>query len=126
MGYQHRRRTANYLPVVALVVASLAPGCSFVKRNERASIPSVGVGTLPTLTLAAVGDIMLGSDYPANTLPDDDGVGFLADAAPILSEADIAFGNLEGVLRDGGNPVKVCADRSQCYLFRTPARYAGH
>lgn len=62
----------------------------------------------PAVTVAAVGDIMLGTDYPDNILPDDDGVGFLADVTPVLSAADIAFGNLEGVLMDGGEPVKRC------------------
>src|SRR5262245_5258264 len=60
------------------------------------------------ITIAAVGDIMMGTDYPDNTLPDDDGVGFLAGVAPILSSADITFGNLEGVLMDGGEAVKRC------------------
>ena len=48
------------------------------------------------LSIAAVGDMMIGTDYPQNHLPDDDGIGFLADVAPVLSAADIAFGNLEG------------------------------
>lgn len=60
------------------------------------------------ITLAAVGDVMLGTDYPDNTLPDDDGASFLAGVAPVLSAADIAFGNLEGVLMDGGQAVKRC------------------
>ncbi len=77
-----------------------------------------------TITIAAVGDVMLGTDFPKNILPDDDGVGFLAAAAPILAAADITFGNLEGVLMDGGEPVKQCRDVSICYLFRTPTRYA--
>ncbi len=76
------------------------------------------------ITLAAVGDIMLGTDYPKNTLPDDDGVGFLADVTSTLSAADIAFGNLEGVLLDGGEPVKQCKSPENCFLFRTPTRYA--
>ena len=46
--------------------------------------------------------MMLGTDYPENHLPDDDGVGFLAAVTPVLSMADITFGNLEGVLVDGG------------------------
>lgn len=78
----------------------------------------------PELTIAAVGDVMLGTDYPENILPDDDGVGFLKDAAPLLSAADIAFGNLEGVLLDGGEPVKRCKSRTGCFVFRTPTRYA--
>src|SRR6185369_2007574 len=60
------------------------------------------------ITLAAVGDVMLGTDYPDNTLPDDDGASFLASVTPVLSVADIAFGNLEGVLMDGGEAVKRC------------------
>ncbi len=76
------------------------------------------------ISIVAVGDMMLGTDYPENHLPDDDGVSFLADVTPILSAADIAFGNLEGVLVDGGNPGKTCSNPSACYLFRSPTRYA--
>jgi poly-gamma-glutamate capsule biosynthesis protein CapA/YwtB (metallophosphatase superfamily) len=79
-----------------------------------------------TLTVAAVGDIMLGTDFPKNILPDDDGAGFLGEVTPILTSADIAFGNLEGVLLDGGEPVKECKDPSVCHLFRSPTRYAQH
>jgi len=78
---------------------------------------------LRTVTIAAVGDMMLGTDYPENILPDDDGVGFLADVAPILSAADLAVGNLEGVLLDGGEPAKKCSNPRACYLFRSPSRY---
>ena len=78
------------------------------------------------LSIAAVGDMMLGTDYPNNHLPDDDGVSFLTDVAPILSAADIAFGNLEGVLVDGGEPGKKCSNPAACYLFRSPTRYAAH
>lgn len=76
------------------------------------------------MTVSAAGDIMLGTDYPQNHLPDDDGVSMLADVAPVFSNSDIAFGNLEGVLMDGGEPVKECKDPAACYLFRSPARYA--
>lgn len=73
--------------------------------------------------VAAVGDIMLGTDYPKDTLPPDD-LNILAQVSPLLREADITFGNLEGVLLDGGEPVKQCKTLSACYLFRTPTRYA--
>ncbi len=78
------------------------------------------------ISVASVGDMMIGTDYPQNHLPDDDGVGFLADVAPILSSADVTFGNLEGVLIDGGEPGKKCSNPSACYLFRSPTRYAYH
>ncbi|UCG74304.1 MAG: CapA family protein [Chromatiales bacterium] len=76
------------------------------------------------LSVAAVGDIMLGTDFPESRLPADDGAGQLSDAAPILRQADIAFGNLEGVLLDGGEPAKKCRNPSACYLFRSPPRFA--
>ncbi len=76
------------------------------------------------ISVAAVGDIMLRTDFPQNRLADDDGVSLLADVSAVLSRADIAFGNLEGVLLDGGEPAKKCRNPDACYLFRSPARYA--
>ena len=78
------------------------------------------------VSIASVGDMMIGTDYPQNHLPDDDGLGFLADVSPTLSAADIAFGNHEGVLVDGGEPGKKCSNPNACYLFRSPTRYAQH
>ena len=81
---------------------------------------------LRTVSFAAVGDMMIGTDFPENHLPDDDGLGFLADVAPFLWPVDVAFGNLEGVLVDGGEPGKKCSNPKACYLFRSPTRYANH
>jgi len=88
--------------------------------------PPLPPPTHPGLTLAAVGDMMLGTDFPENILPDDDGLSFLDAVTPILSKPDVTFGNLEGVLQDGGEPVKQCKDKRICFLFRTPARYAAY
>ena len=78
------------------------------------------------LTIAAVGDMMIGTEYPENRLPSDDGASYFADVAPWLSAADIAFGNLEGVLADDGEPGKKCSNPKACYRFRMPTRYAQH
>lgn len=78
------------------------------------------------ITIAATGDIMLGTDYPENRLAEDNGQSLLNEVAPIISSADIAFGNLEAVLMDGGEPVKTCKDPSACYLFRSPSHYADY
>ena len=78
------------------------------------------------ITIAGAGDIMLGTDFPENHLPDDDGAGFLAAVTPALTSVDIAFGNLEGVLMDGGEPAKKCSNPASCYMFRSPTRYAQH
>ena len=88
-------------------------------RSPEPESPSQVPADTRRITIAAVGDMMLGTDYPRNILPDDDGVGFLADVAPILSSADLTFGNLEGTLVDGGEPGKKCSNPSVCYLFRS-------
>jgi hypothetical protein len=79
-----------------------------------------------SLRVAAVGDIMMGSDYPPGKgrLPAGDGEELFRDVASFLRSADLALGNLEGVLADGGETTK-CARRKSCHVFRTPRRYAG-
>ena len=51
-----------------------------------------------TLTVAMVGDIMMGTTYPDTMLPRHDGAQLFKDATPILKRADVAVGNLEGTL----------------------------
>lgn len=75
------------------------------------------------ITIAAVGDIMLGTDYPKNRLAND-AASLLAAVTPVLQQADVTFGNLEGVLLDGGEARKRCTDSSRCYVFRSPTAYA--
>ncbi len=129
----------SLLPVLAACSAvppkpEPQPADQAVEPEEPTVVPAapeVEAATAPDkstfrITIASVGDMMIGTDYPENHLPDDDGVSFLADVAAWLSSADIAFGNLEGVLVDGGEPGKKCSNPDTCYLFRSPTRYAAH
>jgi hypothetical protein len=72
--------------------------------------------------LAMVGDVMLGSDYPAPLLPPNHGVGLLDAAAPVLQGADLALGNLEGTFGRGGASSKGGCER--CFVFRMPPELA--
>ncbi len=80
------------------------------------------------IVFAAVGDVMLGSTFPPSPrplLPPRDGRDLLKNVAPVLSRADITFGNLEGALADAGRPRAKCSQRSwSCHFFRMPTRYA--
>lgn len=96
--------------------------CFLVVAAALFSVPAVA--ETGHLRVMAVGDIMLGTDFPRDRLPPEDGARLLSDAAPILRQADVAVGNLEGVLLDGGEPAKRCNNPSRCYVFRTPTRYA--
>ena len=102
------------------------------------------------ITIAAVGDIMMGSTSINETFrPPNDGRDMLKEVTPILSSADITFGNLEGPMLEGGKTEK-CADSTPkktndayavpaptptpakpgpvkkpipCFAFRVPTRY---
>jgi hypothetical protein len=79
------------------------------------------------ISIAAVGDIMLGTAYPDNThLPRDSGKQSFNYALKDLHNADITFGNLEGVLLDSGEPAAMKLKfRSKPYLFKMPENYGG-
>lgn len=75
-----------------------------------------------TITIAAVGDMMLGTAYPNKyNLPPDSGKNSFKAAQQYLHDADITFGNLEGTLVDSGIPVG--KKKFKPYSFRMPVSY---
>lgn len=97
-------------------------------RGQSGSAAAAPSAAGSEITIAAVGDVMLGSAFPDESgLPPDDGAGLLAEVAPLLSRADLALGNLEGPLADAGTSAKCARSRpGHCYAFRSPTRYARH
>jgi len=91
---------------------------------QISSQPEIKMYARQQIAVVAVGDIMLGTDFPKNHLPPDDGRQLLQHVSSILADADITFGNYEGTFLDGGEPAKTCKDASHCYLFRTPPHFA--
>ena len=75
-----------------------------------------------TIKLALTGDIMMGTTYPSTQLPQEEGRLLFKHVAPIISGADIAAGNLEGTLCDGGTTTTRMSKVS--YAFRTPVKFA--
>ncbi len=83
--------------------------------------------TNSTLTIVAVGDIMMGTIYPVDILPPDDGKGIFKAIQGEFKDGDIVFGNLEGSLCDEAKPVKCKVPLSKnCFEFVMPTRYAGY
>jgi poly-gamma-glutamate capsule biosynthesis protein CapA/YwtB (metallophosphatase superfamily) len=76
-----------------------------------------------TISIIGVGDIMMGTNYPEDKLPTDDGAFLMQSVDSVLNNADVTFGNLEGVLLDSGGIPKKCKDPKVCYAFRTPVKY---
>lgn len=75
-----------------------------------------------TLTVALTGDIMMGTTYPTTQLPPSEGRLLFQDVRNVLRTADVAAGNLEGALCDGGTSTKRLS--ANTFAFRTPVSYA--
>lgn len=122
-------KTSQYALLSLLIFPALM---SCLGNNVAAEHSSVVQDTLPkktikdTISITAVGDIMLGSAYPNKLgLPPDDAVNSFQQVQEDL-RGDVIFGNLEGCFLNQGKSTK-CSDTSgnSCFAFRMPERYAG-
>lgn len=109
-------------PMVSnLVETSATPKPGLTKEQTPGSVPAKPG---EPITIAAGGDIMLGSTFPNETrMPPNDGADSLKAVAPIFQKADIAFGNLEGPMIDSGRSSKCGPNSTRCFAFRVPTRY---
>lgn len=104
-------------PAEAAAKSSSAPEAPTAKKvaakKVRKAVPA------GTVTLAAVGDIVMGS---TPNLPPDGGRAFFDGVQTDLA-GDVVLGNLEGTLSTGGGS-KCGAGSTNCYAFQTPPSYA--
>jgi poly-gamma-glutamate capsule biosynthesis protein CapA/YwtB (metallophosphatase superfamily) len=119
---RHRLRLLPLLYATALM-ASLSvtgepraqqPGC---RSGDAQAAPS------EIVTLRAVGDIVLGSDWPAASYAPGFEQRALARLRQVLAGADVKFGNLEGVLSTHDVSNKKPRPGA-VYAFRMPPRFA--
>jgi hypothetical protein len=101
------------------------------EANYKKSISTASYQSYTTIndsiSIIGVGDMMLGTNYPsASYLPINDGIDILKPVKYILENADITFGNLEGVILSEGGTVKSCSNPSVCYAFRMPNHYVNY
>lgn len=78
---------------------------TMAQANDAAS-DSVTPKFKGTIAIAMTGDIMTGSILPERDLPPNEGRDIFIDCDSILRSADVACGNLEGVLADKGKTRK--------------------
>lgn len=96
---------------------------------SREKAPATYASTAPanaSLRLRAVGDMMIGTAFPAGALPPAGGAGTFTAVNGLLADADVTFGNLEGPLCDSELTSQKCkadAKPGSCYAFRSPTAY---
>lgn len=113
---QHLSTARGHLAGLAALAASSA---------DAPATTRVPLASGKTLRIRAVGDMMIGTDFPAGYLPPENGATVLASVRALTSDADVTFGNLEGPLCDSGETHK-CSPGQNCYAFRTPTSYGRH
>lgn len=105
--------------------AALAPAPLLPSTAESAPADAV-VATAEDsqpIVIRAVGDVVLGSDYPEHRLPTAADRQRITALRRELRQADVVVGNLEGVLSDTGASRKD-ASKPGLYTFRMPTSYA--
>lgn len=118
---------------IAICLFALLASCSKSKSDATAeqALPDSTVEAKKSLpqqvTIAMAGDIMMGNTWPYNRLPVNDGKNIFDDVAPILQKADVACGNLEGVIAppEVGAPRKNPASKL-AFMFKMPPRYVDY
>lgn len=108
------RPSATVRVPTATATATMAPATVPAQATFVAAGTTVGTG--PSITITAVGDISLArqvNDWMAQY-----GASYPYELIQPLLTGDIVFGNLEGALTDGGEPWP------KSFNFRTPPQYA--
>lgn len=89
-----------------------------------APAPAVMAPPAPPIIVRAVGDIVIGTDYPEHRLPTARDRERLLAAGALLRSADLAIGNLEGALTEQKGARKA-GERGDFHSFRMPPATAG-
>lgn len=110
-----------------LIALILCPFLAAACGNGNADSSDKGNDTIvkdslpDSLTISMVGDIMMGTTFPVNKLPENGGANMFDDCKDILRQSDMAVGNLESAMLTGGKTWKTPSPR--CFAFRTPPEY---
>jgi poly-gamma-glutamate capsule biosynthesis protein CapA/YwtB (metallophosphatase superfamily) len=122
--------TPKFYSIAAVLLLPLAvmlacqPRSAITEAAPAVAEPNPTPRNTEAITIAAVGDIMMGSPFPNDSrMPPNDGADLLREVTPILAAADITFGNLEGPMVDSGTSAKCSPGSTKCFAFRVPTRY---
>lgn len=104
---------------------STAPQLVGVQVADSVCVESPEVAK--TLSLAFVGDIMMGTTFPDSIhgthLPANGGRNLFDEASDVLSRVDVACGNLEGIFLDGPGRRRKMTNPKTYFIFRMPPSY---
>ena len=96
-------------------------------ERKRIALENTILPVPESVSIIGVGDMMIGTNFPSDRyLPPNDGKDMFAPVIKILQNADLTFGNLEGVILTSKGTVKKCNDPTVCYAFKSPDHYVNY
>jgi len=111
------------LPLTFLCATTLA-GAAFCGEQPAACISPAPAAAEPgSVRMVFGGDIVLGNNFLVENIPASWDENYFAGVRSVFKDADIVFGNLEGVLSERGETTKDPASGHH-FAFRMPPRYA--
>lgn len=121
-------------PFLLCVMVALSCSRGHADNNEATAVDSVElvvdsqrVDTPRIVTIAFVGDVMMGTTFPDSTdgsnLPAAEGRHLFDHVKRIIARADFAGLNLEGTLLDGPGKRREMRNPDTYYIFRQPTAY---
>jgi hypothetical protein len=113
------------LATATLVACGLILSFGEAAHGSQTCTPAGGASpaTSDVVTLRAVGDIVLGNNWPTGGWPPDYEQTTPRRMKRVIGEADVVFGNFEGALTTHNESTKVPRGTS-VFAFRMPPRFA--
>jgi hypothetical protein len=113
----------NNTPINNLNNLNINPNNISVDKISEIALTAIEAPIDPNMRISirAVGDIIPGTNYPYNKLPNDKNAIF-ADVKELLADADLTFGNFESTMTKHPNSAKSMGS-GRVFAFRTPPDY---
>ena len=109
--------------VFTLGIALLLSACHGASTSSEIKQADTTATQPRVVTIAMTGDIMMGTLFPRERLPQDSARHIFDDVAPVLQAADVACGNLEGAMAYSGKPRKNMAS-PLAFAFMMPSVFS--
>ena len=128
-------KTKNYFFALTFLSSIIISACSYANDKKEITIEEDNYDNIEhdtiieadnkTITMAFVGDVMMGTNVPANFITADRGRTLFKDCDSITQAVDIAIANLEGTCYDGtdGEQRKM-TNPNTYFIFRMPGDHA--
>lgn len=128
-------KTKNYFFALTFLSSIIISACSYANDKKEITIEEDNYESIEhdtiieadneTITMAFVGDVMMGTNVPANFITADRGRTLFKDCDSITQAVDIAIANLEGTCYDGtdGEQRKM-TNPNTYFIFRMPGDHA--